>query len=421
MVCRIASVELINFMSIKYGLIKGSAIKGNKVVLDKNNILSIYGQNGSGKSSILIALRLIKDFIIGELSPESFINYINIDSDECTININFALSNNESIYILTYSLTINRSLIVKEESVKILNKTNKTRVNIALDYLNNKILPSKLNKSLVKQNILLKNNTSNSFIFCPLLASYASEVEAYSILLDFKHWIANNLFVIQTNHYSFNTKTNGPCLYAISPKGLLQYPILGELSLTETEYNRLTTYVDHINNIVAYIIPGLVIALDVISKDTDYKVELVSVKGINKLKIKYESDGILKLISLLNLLIAVFNDESICLLVDEIDAGIFEYLFGEILRLFSVSSKGQLIFTSHNLRPLEVLDIKDVWFTSTKEDNKFIQLTNVKNVKTLREAFFRSILLGGQEEELGMELSPFKLGRMFRLPYKDTH
>ena len=133
MVCRIASVELINFMSIKYGLIKGSAIKGNKVVLDKNNILSIYGQNGSGKSSILIALRLIKDFIIGELSPESFINYINIDSDECTININFALSNNESIYILTYSLTINRSLIVKEESVKILNKTNKTRVNIAVD------------------------------------------------------------------------------------------------------------------------------------------------------------------------------------------------------------------------------------------------------------------------------------------------
>ena len=33
------------------------------------------------------------------------------------------------------------------------------------------------------------------------------------------------------------------------------------------------------------------------------------------------------------------------------NSGIFEYLLGEILRVVSEKGKGQLIFTSHNLRP----------------------------------------------------------------------
>ena len=40
-------------------------------------------------------------------------------------------------------------------------------------------------------------------------------------------------------------------------------------------------------------------------------------------------------------------------MIDELDSGIYEYLLGECLEVMQDKAKGQLIFTSHNLRPLE--------------------------------------------------------------------
>lgn len=58
---------------------------------------------------------------------------------------------------------------------------------------------------------------------------------------------------------------------------------------------------------------------------------------------KYESEGIKRIVSLLNYLIAFYNSPEICLVVDELDAGIFEYLLGEILGVLNQEAKGQLI------------------------------------------------------------------------------
>ena len=38
-------------------------------------------------------------------------------------------------------------------------------------------------------------------------------------------------------------------------------------------------------------------------------------------------------------------------MIDELDSGIYEYLLGECLEVMQDKAKGQLIFTSHNLRP----------------------------------------------------------------------
>lgn len=57
--------------------------------------------------------------------------------------------------------------------------------------------------------------------------------------------------------------------------------------------------------------------------------------------------------SILQLLIVVYNHPSVTVAVDELDGGVFEYLLGELLNIISEKGKGQLIFTSHNLRPLD--------------------------------------------------------------------
>ena len=51
--------------------------------------------------------------------------------------------------------------------------------------------------------------------------------------------------------------------------------------------------------------------------------ELLSVRENVKIPLKYESDGIKKIISILSALIAMYNNENICIVIDEMDSGIF--------------------------------------------------------------------------------------------------
>ena len=99
-------------------------------------------------------------------------------------------------------------------------------------------------------------------------------------------------------------------------------------------------------------------------------------------------------------MILAFGNPSICLAIDELDAGIFEYLLGELLDVFSKSAKGQLIFTSHNLRPLETLDRGFIAFTTTNPNHRYIRMANVKDNNNLRDFYYRDIMLGEQDEEL---------------------
>ena len=105
-----------------------------------------------------------------------------------------------------------------------------------------------------------------------------------------------------------------------------------------------------------------------------------------------------KIISILQLLIVVYNQSSITVAVDELDAGVFEYLLGELLRIISEKGKGQLIFTSHNLRPLETMDKGFIAFTTVNPSNRYIRFNNVKENNNLRDFYYRDIMLGEQNE-----------------------
>ena len=57
-------------------------------------------------------------------------------------------------------------------------------------------------------------------------------------------------------------------------------------------------------------------------------VEVYSVRDKKEFLTRYESEGIKRIISLLNYLIALYNYPQICLVFDELVSGIFEYLLG---------------------------------------------------------------------------------------------
>jgi AAA15 family ATPase/GTPase len=143
------------------------------------------------------------------------------------------------------------------------------------------------------------------------------------------------------------------------------------------------------------------------------KIELLVVKKNIKIPLKYESEGIKKIISILSTLISMFNNPAICLLVDELDAGIFEYLLGELLNIIEQQGRGQFIFTSHNLRALEKLKKDSLIFSTTNPDNRFITIIRRGN-SNLRDTYLRGVDLGGFNEPIYEETNSFEIAYAFR-------
>ncbi len=175
-----------------------------------------------------------------------------------------------------------------------------------------------------------------------------------------------------------------------------------------------------INIVIPKIIPNLSLEIkelgtEILQDGTEgIRIQLLSRRGDVLLPLGYESSGIIKIISIVNALVCVYRNPSSCLIVDELDAGIFEYLLGELLSVFKKNAQGQIIFTSHNLRPLELLDKSSIMFSTANPQNRYARVKHLKKNNNLRDVYFRRIQLGGEQEELYMETDSIEIARAFR-------
>lgn len=121
--------------------------------------------------------------------------------------------------------------------------------------------------------------------------------------------------------------------------------------------------------------------------------QMVSIRDGIKIPLQYESGGIRKIVACLGALIAAYNNESVLAVIDGFDSNIFEYLFGEIVSVFSDSGTGQFIFTSHNLRPLEVLGNHGIYLTTTDPNDRYAEYPYTKDTVNFRSKYLRDIKL----------------------------
>ena len=171
-----------------------------------------------------------------------------------------------------------------------------------------------------------------------------------------------------------------------------------------------------INTALTELVPNVQLGFEDIGVDIDDKgvekhyFEIQSVKNNVRIPLKFESDGVRRIVSLTSLFIAVYNEPSFTMAIDEIDSGIFEYLLGELFHVLAESAQGQFIFTSHNLRPLEVLPAKYLCFTTVNPDKRFVKLSNRGN-SNLRDTYIRMIVLGAKGEEVYNSTDRYLLSR----------
>ena len=429
------------------------------------SVLALYGQNGSGKTALIDALQILKYALSGEPVPDVIADYISIDAEAAALSFRFEVTAAAGKYDAFYEFRIRKESTPAETE----NGTARSRVvlfdevlSYSYDGTDAKIrkgplintcssdvfTPAEKYRVLIgrgkKMDLRVERRraaeTSRSFIFSRTLLYTAdqhgrelepdsADLQDYNrhmtLLTELSRYGIFDLFVISTMATGLISFNALPLPYKYQGKGKQS---VGEIMLSlegpyvvSSEMLALTRKViGSMNIVLTQIVPGLEIAVKELGAELlnnakeGCRIELVSCKNGREIPLRNESEGIKKIVSVLQLLIAVYNQPSVTVAIDELDSGIFEYLLGELMSIISERGKGQLIFTSHNLRPLETLDRGFVAFTTTSPEKRYVRLTGIKDSNNLRDYYYRDIMLGEQDEELYAPTSNAEIAFAFR-------
>ena len=457
---RIESIEINNFKNVKYGCLK---FNNTKKQYD-SSILGLYGQNGSGKTALIDALELLKLALSGNPVPIKFADYIHVDSKVASFRYEFKICNldEESEYSAVYEFCLRSDIDDSEHNTDQPNRNVKHRATIfnevlSFSYKNgerkNKLSPMIDTKTPgdvafvpktkyeilvgkdkeVQTNLLvikqLTMATSRSFVFSREFLNKIRQnckEKYYLFLIESLVNFGNfELFIINTANSGLISMDALPLAFNYvendkTAAGNILIQLNGPSLIPEDAFTVVQKVIDSMNIVLQQLVPGLKINVKDLGRQlfSDGKqgclIQFVSNKNSKEIPFQYESEGIKKLVSILQLLIVVYNRASITVAIDEMDSGIFEYLLGELLRILSEKGQGQLIFTSHNLRPLETLDKGCVAFTTTNPNNRYIRLSNVKATNNLRDIYYRDIILGEQNEVIYEPTNNSEIALAFR-------
>ena len=461
-IVRLIKFELHRVKNVNDGIIEfmNYAPVLSKAEIAGNDIVGIYGQNGSGKTAAIEGLDIMRHILSGEEIP--YREYGGILSGESELVAHFFLQTEEKKYLVSYAASlsviasdaVSRIAIRKEKlSYKLRGASwrHERSLTVSNPFYNSdsilnistairpesKHVDEYSNLEFVKslQNIAIYSAQRNCSVFFNQVvinslmnnSSRTDEEKNLSDVITSTGFFArNHLIVIKVRQLGdINMNQIIPLnIYEEYDNGLLAgcLPLLmnGNGSVPVTIYPIFERIIEAINIALRAIVPDLQILLrkgaaEVNEKGTEIvQVDVFSERNGRKFSTRYESEGIKRIISLLNCLIAVYNNPQICLAVDELDSGIFEYLLGELLGALYEEAKGQLIFTSHNLRAFEKLGVRNLICSTTNPDNRYLRLKGVQQNHNKRDFYIRALVLGGQKESLYDQDELDSIGYAFR-------
>lgn len=452
LIVRLSLIELNNIKNVKVGKIEMPFKFKRQFGYDSSEVLGLYGQNGSGKTAAIDTLYYLQQIMNGNSIVDEFVDYVDNESETATIQTEFCIYGNNLIYEVEYKILFRKTrdgkIQIYKESLSYAKTQNSIRTKkiTLLEYCiedkDNIFLPKKRLNEIMEQykdqkmNLIvakkIAKKTKISYIFGEssreiFSQSYKNDFKDCSIIIQTLYMFSvKDLFVIRNSHSGvISANIVLPMAFRIDDinkgfKGDFTIPLGKAVVLDFEQAEILEHIVCEIDTVLSTIIPGIKLNVKKYGPQlTEYgkegqRLELVSIRGKVEIPIRMESEGIIKIISILNAMIQAFYNPSICLVIDELDSGIFEYLLGEILLIFSQGAKGQLLFTSHNLRALEMLENESIMFSTSNPDNRFIHMKHKKNSKNLRDAYLRCITLGGQSEIIYDETDSLRISRAFR-------
>lgn len=442
------------------------------------SVTGIYGANGSGKTTVIEALDLLKYTMSGDdLTAAHAGSYrhhynelVSIGSEQMHISALFVVQHDAQPYYVRYSATYSLSvdategIDLVEETVYLGRSASQMGRPVIVRTISDgepaSLKPSYLWRSVLSEDrfaALLANRDAykehRSYLFSdeflnrtkqyalhpskPLSDAAQAKLdsgvnELFDRLAELRDYATNKMHVLLTER-------NAAISYSL-------LPIFTEDSLTKAYRERtldllnenvvprddlidIQQSVERFNKVLPTLVPGMTLRFKELSETimpdghtVGVRIVPLSVREGREIPLRNESEGIIRLVGMLTHLIRVYNDPDSFVAIDELDTGVFEFLLGEILREFCKAAQGQLVFTAHNLRALERMEptSKTIVISTLERDKKFIPFFTVGRTNNPRRQYLEAIASGGDTVPVYRFTSPQLIGAGFTLAGSPT-
>lgn len=379
---------------------------------DKYRIKAIYGENGSGKSAIITAVKIFQDLILmdnylSESKTQVFLGeIINKSTQKFHFDCEFFVRADSYSIAYEYSIDIGKNDTgLYEIQSEVLRCKNGNYVNHnykkIFESKNGELLYVNCNDSdrerLAKKSMNLLS--SHSFIsLCfkkgdkednSLNKKEFNEKFFYYIIIYFMLTMTITVYLGEEDQHELyflqkrlrESKPDYPALQ----EGLLNY---GELTnafsgvnnrLVEKRYfKEYKNKVDRLTQFIKIFKSDLIsINIDTKENGDYYECDLNLNYGSYRINKEFESTGIKKLIRLFDCFVAASKMGIV--FVDEMDSNLNDVYLCKLIEYFMYYGKGQLCFTTHNLDPMTILKENKNSIDFLSSDNHLVPWTSRGN------------------------------------------
>lgn len=355
---------------------------------DKYRIKAIYGENGSGKSAIITAVKIFQDIIINdnyfnESKTQIFLDeIINKSIQKFCFSCEFLVDADTSNIVYKYSIEIGKNdKGIYEIQSEVLSTKNgnyaNNNYNLVFEAKNGELLfvnsSDEQKKLLEKKSINLL--TSHSFVYIyitnmkkDLDDEKGDEVDRellIHILMCLMLAIVIKVYLAEEDQHELyflrkrlqESRLENQALQ----EGLIEYGEFANVfsSVNEKKVNKnyfdiYEKKVEQLTQFIKIFKPELV-SIDIDAKENGdkYECELNLNYGDYIINKEFESTGIKKLIRLFDCFVSASTVGIV--FVDEMDSNLNDVYLCKLIEYFMYYGKGQLCFTTHNLDPMTVL------------------------------------------------------------------
>ena len=380
---------------------------------DTYRIKCIYGENGVGKSAIISAVDIVKEFFFNENylrdSQKQLVlkELINKKTKEFSFKCEF-ITNVESFVVFEYEVKFIKGdddeVYVAYESLKYKKNSSRNVQNTMFVCRQGEFIELNIDEQIEQviidktRNLLIKQSALYS-VFKVL----AQEHKSFGVV---SYWLYATLFFIMLNTYFDREDRHMSYYHKQWMEGLKNQDLSTDnlfeqlMKIMPTGENRvpIKAYADYekmikrLEKFVKLFKPEL-IKIDIEKKEYKefFDCELLMNYGDYRVNKEFESTGIKKIIELFGIL--VLANKGTIVFIDELDSNINDIYLCKLIEYFKYFGKGQLCFTSHNTDPMQVLKDNKKAIDFLTRDNRIIPW--VKNGHYTPDSSYRNGMIMG--------------------------